>query len=113
MAESTQKKKRIRLRTRREGAITTVSVMLRHPMETGRRKDPDSLAEALIPRNHIEQSVCRLNDHVVMCADIGAGISANPFLSFELENTQAGDILSIEYLDTLGESEMFKTKLTA
>lgn len=70
-------KSSIKIRTKTTNGITTVSVMMRHPMETGRRKDPET--GEVIPMQHIQQVTCQLNGETVMSAVIGAGISTNPF----------------------------------
>ncbi len=99
----------IKIRTKTKAGITIVSAMLRHPMETGRRKDPDT--EELIPVHHITEISCELNGENVMTAVIGAGISTNPFFSFYLNDTKADDILMLSWLDNLGNTDTIKTAL--
>lgn len=102
-------KNTITLRTKTKNGVTTVSVMMRHVMETGRRKD--SISNALIARHHIEQIICHVNGQEVMSADIGAGISTNPFLSFRLDALAVGDLLSVSWRDNLGQSDSFETEI--
>lgn len=100
-------KSSIKIRTKTTNGITTVSVMMRHPMETGRRKDPET--GEVIPMQHIQQVTCQLNGETVMSAVIGAGISTNPFFSFNLQDAKAGDILELGWHDNLDNSDRIKT----
>ena len=99
----------IKIRTKTENGMTTVSAMIRHPMETGRRKDPDT--GGIIPIHHIREVRCELNGEMVMTAVSGTGISTNPFFSFHLSTAKAGDILTLTWLDNLGKSDSFKTAI--
>ena len=102
-------KSSIKIRTKTIDGITSVSVMMRHPMETGRRKEAES--GAVIPMQHIQQVTCQLNGETVMSAVIGAGISTNPFFSFNLQEANAGDILELSWRDNLDNSDTIKTAL--
>ncbi len=99
----------IKIRTKTENGITTVSAMLRHPMETGRRKDPGT--GELIPTHHIREVSCNVNGETVMTAVVGAGISTNPFFSFHLSDAKVGDILTLSWLDNLGNIDSIKTAI--
>lgn len=99
----------IKIRTKTKDGVTIVSAMLRHKMETGRRKDPAT--GELIPVHHITEVTCELNGEMVMSAVIGAGISTNPFFSFYLHDTKVGDILILSWLDNLGNTDTIKTAL--
>ncbi len=99
----------IKIRTKTEGGITTVSAMLRHPMETGRRKDPET--GDLIPIHHIREVSCDVNGETVMKAVVGAGISTNPFFSFHLTDAKPGDILTLSWLDNLDNTDSIKTAI--
>ena len=97
----------IKIRTKIEDGITTVSAMLRHPMETGRRKGQET--GELIPIHHIREVSCEVNGESVMTAVIGTGISTNPFFSFHLSDVKVGDILTLTWLDNLGNTDSIKT----
>ncbi len=99
----------IKIRTKTEAGITTVSAMLRHPMETGRRKDPKT--GEVVPIHHVREVSCYVNGETVMAAVVGAGISTNPFFSFHLADVKAGDILTLTWLDNLGNTDSIKTAI--
>ncbi len=97
---------KIKVRTKTKDRITTVSAMIRHPMETGRRKDPET--GVIIPIHHIQEVTCLLNDETVMTTVMGTGISKNPFIAFHIEDVDKGDILTLSWVDNLGESDSIK-----
>ncbi len=99
----------IKIRTRTKDGIIIVSAMLRHPMETGRRKNPETGEP--IPVHHITEVCCEVNGKTAMTAVVGAGISTNPFFSFHLHDIKIGDILSLTWLDNLGNTDSIKTAI--
>ncbi len=99
----------IKIRTKTENGITTVGVIIRHSMETGRRKDPKT--QNILPIHHIREVSCKLNDKLVMSAYVGTGISTNPFFSFHVEEAQPGDVLALTWLDNLGNTDTINTAI--
>jgi sulfur-oxidizing protein SoxZ len=91
---------RIRVKSK-DGGIA-VRAILRHPMETGSRKDP-ATGEA-IPRHYIQQVVCEQNGEVVLTWDWGWGVSANPYLAFHIQQGRSGDVVLIRWTDDRGET---------
>jgi sulfur-oxidizing protein SoxZ len=68
--------------TAKTGEIIEVKTLITHVMETGNRKTPEGQP---IPRNIIHTFVAKYADKEVFRADLGSGISANPFISFQLK----------------------------
>lgn len=95
--------KSIRIRTKNNGESTTVKLLIRHPMETGLRKNTKD--GKLIPAHFIKEVICKHNGNTVFTALWGIAISKNPFLSFTIKNVKAGDVLAISWLDNMGESD--------
>lgn len=91
-----------RLRARLRDGTITVKVLMRHPMETGNRKDPAS--GELLPRHFIRDVVCEHNGTPVLALDWGWGIAANPYLAFMIEGGSPGDTVSLVWSDNKGES---------
>jgi sulfur-oxidizing protein SoxZ len=98
-----------KLRVKLDGEGALVKMLLRHPMETGARKDPGS--DELIPRNFIQELRCERNDETVLSANWGWGISKNPFLSFRLRQAQAGDRVRVSWKDNLGKEDSVETQV--
>lgn len=96
------KKMKIRAFIKDDG-VTVVKAILYHPMETGLRKD--KATGEVIPAHFIEEVVVNHNGNTVMTCDWGTAVSKNPFLSFDVSGTKAGDKISITWKDNLGKSE--------
>jgi len=72
------------------GDIIDIKSVVTHPMETGNRKDPDGRP---IPRNIINSFTASFAGVPVFRAELGSGISANPYISFSMRVTVPGDFL--------------------
>jgi sulfur-oxidizing protein SoxZ len=83
----------------KRGEVCEVRISIRHPMETGYRVD--DLGKP-IPRNTIRDLTCKLNGTLLLHANLGSGVSANPYLRFFIAATDSGDLL-FEWVDDAGE----------
>jgi sulfur-oxidizing protein SoxZ len=92
----------IRARTKKVADGTKVSILFKHPMETGLRKDKKTGKK--IPAHFIKEVKCYHNGDLVLEADWGVAISKNPYLSFVLEKAKPGDKINISWLDNKGDS---------
>jgi sulfur-oxidizing protein SoxZ len=63
------------------GDVIEVKTLIRHVMETGNRHDKNG---KLIPRDIINTFVAKYGDTQVFRAEFGPGISANPYVSFQM-----------------------------
>ncbi|MES1180032.1 MAG: thiosulfate oxidation carrier complex protein SoxZ, partial [Hyphomicrobium sp.] len=77
--------------------------LVRHVMETGNRHDKNGKP---IPRDIINAFVAKFDGHEVFRAEFGPGISANPYLAFEMRVPGPGTI-EVTWIDDEG------TKVTA
>lgn len=75
--------------TVRRGEVFAVRCAIMHPMENGRRNDPDG---RLIPIDLIHTFDCRYGGQTVFTAQMGTGMSANPYLMFHVIATDSGPI---------------------
>ena len=91
----------------RLGEIIEIRVLIRHPMETGFRYD--DLGQS-IPKNVINQLVCRYNGVEVLRTEFSSGIAANPYLSFYATAQESGDI-EISWVDDAGNTSSVSTFL--
>jgi len=80
-------------------------------METGFRFDNFGKA---IPKNVINDLVCRYNGVEVFRAEMGSGISANPYIQFYTRAVASGELV-LEWVDDAGErgSERAAISVTA
>jgi sulfur-oxidizing protein SoxZ len=63
------------------GEIIEVKTLIMHVMETGNRKDKYGKQ---IPRDIINTFVAKFGNKEVFRAELGPGISANPYISFQM-----------------------------
>jgi sulfur-oxidizing protein SoxZ len=99
-----------KIRARLRDDIADVKVLMRHPMETGRREDPAS--GELIPRHFIQEVLCEHNGKIAMSLDWSWGISADPYLAFKVKNAQVGDTISVRWTDDQGQTATLSTEIS-
>ncbi len=90
--------------------VATVKMLIQHPMETGRSKDQDG---TLIPAHFITEVTATCNDVTVFYAQLGTGVSKNPYLSFRFEGANGGDTVKVSWTDNKGESDMAEAAIKA
>lgn len=96
----------MKIRALLKESTTEVKVLMLHPMETGRRKN--DIGET-IPAHFIQLIIVHVNNNVVLEAQWGTGISKNPYLTFYLRNTKAGDRITVKWIDNQGDSNHIET----
>lgn len=90
-----------RIRAAVKEGVTEVRVLMAHVMESGQRKGPSG---DLIPAYFITEVVARHNDRLVLDAQFGPSVSANPYLAFRFKGGVKGDKVSVSWTDNRGES---------
>ena len=80
------------------GEIIQLKVLIRHPMETGYRRD---LYGKQIPRDILKRFECRYNDETVFAAELFPAVAADPFLTFYTRATESG-VLEFRWIDQNG-----------
>lgn len=91
----------IKIRARAAGGSTTVKALIRHPMETGTRREQGET----VPAHHITEVTVALNGKPVMTAHWGPGVARNPYLSFKIAGASKGDAISLTWVDNQGQSD--------
>ncbi|WP_333824062.1 thiosulfate oxidation carrier complex protein SoxZ [Pinisolibacter sp.] len=92
-------KPRIRLPSSvKKGEVFQVKTLLKHPMESGNRKDESGKA---LPRKIINKFVCKANGKEVFASDFYTSVSADPFLTFHLKLEETSK-LQFEWYDDDG-----------
>ena len=92
----------------KKGEIVTVRALAEHEMEPGVRMDPVTLI--VYPRFILNQFICRYNGATVFESDWYSGVSANPYLSFDLRAERSG-LIEIEWVDDYNSSTYAVTEL--
>ena len=98
----------MRIRATLQGDVADVRILMRHPMETGQRKDGGG---NLIPLHFIQEITVRLNGKTVIESQISQAVSRNPVFSFRVQGAKAGDKLQISWLDNKGDRNSSETVL--
>lgn len=88
----------------------SVKMLIPHPMETGRRKEQNG---ALVPAHFITEVTASWNGETVFHAELGPGVSKDPYLSFQFTGAKAGDMLKVTWIDSKGGSETAEEAITA
>jgi sulfur-oxidizing protein SoxZ len=78
------------------GEVVEVRLLIQHDMETGFRRDMQGRAVAM---NVITEVRARYAGEEVFRAELGSGVSANPYLAFFVRAGKSGEI-SVEWVDT-------------
>ena len=92
----------IKAKVRMRGDEAEVKVLIKHPMETGQRKDRKTGKP--IPAHFIQAVTCDWKGNEMIRAHWGPAISKNPYLSFKLNGPQSGDAVVIRWNDNMGGS---------
>jgi sulfur-oxidizing protein SoxZ len=100
----------IKVRATLSGDVTTVKALIKHPMETGQRKDKKTGEK--IPAHFIQEVKCEHNGNAVMTALWGAAVSKNPYLSFKFKGAKAGDTVKMNWVDNKGEKDSTETTVS-
>lgn len=92
----------IKIKAKQKGDFVEIKTLMKHPMETGLRKDK---AGKKIPANHITEITVKSDGKVLMTIEYGPAISKNPYTSVVIGGKKKGDTLNISYVTNTGESE--------
>ncbi|MFC1681175.1 thiosulfate oxidation carrier complex protein SoxZ [Pseudomonadota bacterium] len=87
-----------------------VLCLVKHPMETGLRKD--SKTGELIPAHFIEMMTFQLNGTTVAEAIMGQGVSKDPLIGISIKGGKAGDKVTVQWKDNTGETGSAESAIT-
>lgn len=99
----------MRIRATMAGDVADVKVLMNHPMETGLRKDAKT--GQLVPAHFIQEVTATLNGKTVLSADLGSGISKNPYMGFKVKGARAGDKIVVNWVDNTGDKNAAETTI--
>jgi len=97
MAKST-----IKLRTKSKGDKIQVKALIKHPMETGLRKNKKTGKK--IPAHYITDVNVEANGKALLDAKWSGSVSKNPFLSFSYAG-KSGDKVKLSWKDNMDKSD--------
>ena len=89
----------IKLRAKESKGVVTVKAIIKHPMETGQRKNKKTGEK--IPAHFIQQVMCKANNDEVITINWGPAVSKNPYLTFAYMGSK-GDVVELTWEDNQG-----------
>lgn len=92
----------MRIKAKLKGDTATVKLLIKHPMESGRRKDE---AGKLIPAKYVQTVTGHIAGTQVFEVNTGTGVSKNPFIQVILEGRKAGETIDFKWVDSSGATE--------
>lgn len=92
----------------KRGDVIAVRIAIQHPMETGFRFDHGGRP---IPKNVVNTLTCSYNGTEVFRAEMGSGISANPYLQFYTRAVDSGELV-FDWVDDAGERGSERVAIT-
>ncbi|MCC6533710.1 MAG: thiosulfate oxidation carrier complex protein SoxZ [Burkholderiales bacterium] len=90
----------MRIRATLQGDVADVRILMRHPMETGQRKDAKG---QVIPLHFIQNVVVSHNGKTVFDAQWSQAVSRDPFLGLRIKGAKAGDKIMVTWTDNKGD----------
>ena len=99
----------IKIRAKVKGDTCVVKALIKHPMETGLRKNKKTGKN--FPAHHITEVACTHNGASVMDIEWGGSISKNPYLSIKFKGANKGDTFALSWMDNQGAKESAETKI--
>jgi len=92
-------------RTASKDEVITIKTLISHKMESGQRKDRKTGKK--IPRKIINKFTVTFNGVQVFATEIQPGVSANPFLQFNIKVPESGEF---EFIWVDDDGSIYKTK---
>jgi sulfur-oxidizing protein SoxZ len=94
----------IRVREADDGSTDKeIIALFEHPMHTGTQKDKET--GKIVPAHFIQRIVLEHNGRPVIEAFTGAGMAADPLLTFRLKGAKNGDKVRISWWDNRKKTE--------
>jgi sulfur-oxidizing protein SoxZ len=101
-------KSSIKIRAKIKKGACEVKALIKHPMETGLRKDKKT--GKVIPAHFIQEVTCQHNGKEVLGGIWGGAISTNPYLSFIFDGANKGDTITLSWVDNTGAKDSAEGK---
>tara|TARA_B100000900_G_scaffold221196_1_gene187715 strand:+ start:480 stop:788 length:309 start_codon:yes stop_codon:yes gene_type:complete len=92
----------IKMRSKESNGLVTVKALIKHPMETGARKNKKT--GELIPAHFIQEVHSKANGKDIITIFWGPAVSKNPYLTFKYKGKK-GDNVEISWVDNQGNKD--------
>lgn len=91
---------RIKVKAKEKSGVVKVKMLVKHPMETGRRKDKEGQT---IAAHHLTEVKVDYKGEVVFHGEFGTAVSKDPFMAFAFKGVK-GDTFNVNSVDNLGKT---------
>ena len=100
----------MRIRATLQGDVADVRILMRHPMETGQRKDAKG---EIVPVHFIQSVIVTHNGRTVLDAQWSQAVSRDPFLGIRVKGAKVGDKIAVTWTDNRGDKRTYEATVTA
>jgi sulfur-oxidizing protein SoxZ len=100
----------MRIRATLQGDVADVRILMRHPMETGQRKDAQG---NLVPLHFIQSVLVSHNGKTVLDAQWSQAVSRDPFLGLRVKGAKIGDKITVTWTDNKGDKRTDEVAVAA
>ncbi len=100
----------MRIRATLQGDVADVRILMRHPMETGTRKDAKG---EVVPVHFIQSVIVTHNGRPVLDAQWSQAISRDPFLGLRVKGAKTGDKITVTWTDNKGDKRTDEAAIAA
>ena len=100
----------MRIRATLQGDVADVRILMRHPMETGLRKDAKG---DIVPQHYIQSVIATHNGKTIVDAQWSQAISRDPFLGLRIKGAKVGDKIGVTWVDTKGDKRTDEAAVVA
>ena len=100
----------MRIRATLQGDVADVRILMRHPMETGQRKDSKG---EIVPAHFIQTVLVAHNGRTVLDAQWSQAVSRDPFLGLRVRGAKAGDKITVTWTDNKGDKRTDEATVVA
>jgi len=100
----------MRIRATLQGDVVDVRILMRHPMETGQRKDAKG---DIVPIHFIQNVLVTHNGKTVLDAQWSQAVSRDPFLGLRVKGARVGDKITVTWTDNKGDKRSDESTVAA
>jgi sulfur-oxidizing protein SoxZ len=93
----------MKVKAKEKDGIVEVKALIKHPMETGQRKDKKTGKP--IPAHFVQQVIVEHGGKTRVSADWSGGVSKNPLLFVKFKGGAKGEMVKVSWTDNQGGSD--------
>ena len=99
----------MKVKAKEKDGIVEVKALIKHPMETGQRKDQKTGTP--IPAHFVQQINVEQGGKTRVSADWSGGVSKNPLLFVKFKGGAKGDMIKVSWTDNQGGSDSAEAEI--